>query len=134
MQSIAIQIARLPSHSLGELQSLWNKYFDTPAKSQNKEFYVQRIAYRIQELAYGGIPQKQQQLIASYYEPCEERNKLPPQGTRLIREYLGVEHSVIVLNDGFEFNGMKFSTLSAIAKRITGHKVSGRHFFGLDKN
>ena len=67
------------------------------------------------------------------YVPPELRRNLPPVGTRIIREYHQVEHSVVILNDGFEYNGMKFPTLSAIAKKITGKKISGRHFFGIDK-
>ena len=133
MQSIAIQIALLQQRSLPELQKMWGDYFTEPTISQNKEFFVSRIAYRIQEIAYGGLPRDQQKLIAQMYVPPEARRNLPPVGTRIIREYHEVAHSVVILNDGFEYNGMKFPTLSAIAKKITGKKVSGRHFFGIDK-
>src|SRR5574344_293324 len=117
MQSIAIQIALLQRRTLPELQKMWGDYFTEPTISQNKEFFVSRIAYRIQEMAYGGLPRAQQKLIAQMYIPPEARRNLPPVGTRIIREY----------------NGMKFPTLSAIAKKITGKKISGRHFFGIDK-
>ena len=130
---VAIQIALLEKQTLSQLQGMWQKYFNTPPISKNKEFYVSRLAYRIQELAYGGLSSRQQQLIANMYIPPEKRNKLLPTGTRLVREYLGVDHIVIVLRDGFEFNGMKYQTLSAVAKKITGRKISGRYFFGLDK-
>lgn len=133
MQPITIQIASLQSRSLSELQRMWADYFTEPAASQNKEFYVSRIAYRIQELAYGGLPREQQKLIAQMCVPPEARNSLPPVGTRIIREYHQIQHSVVILNDGFEYNGMKFPTLSAIAKKITGKKISGRHFFCIDK-
>lgn len=103
------------------------------AFSLNKEFYVSRIAYKIQELAYGGLSASQQKLIANMYIPPENRNNLPPTGTRIVREYLGVEHIVTVLRDGFEYNGMKYTSLSAVAKKITGRKISGRYFFALDK-
>ena len=133
MQSIAIQIALLQKRTLPELQKMWSDYFTEPTVSQNKEFFVSRIAYRIQEIAYGGLPRDQQKLIAQMYVPPDVRKNLPPVGTRIIREYHQVEHSVVILNDGFEYNGMKFPTLSAIAKKITGKKISGRHFFGIDK-
>ncbi len=68
------------------------------------------------------------------YVPIENRNNLPPTGTRIVREYLGVEHAIVILRDGFEFNGMKYPTLSAVAKKITGRKISGRYFFSLDKD
>ena len=132
MQSIAVQIALLQQKSVLELQELWKKYFNEPTTIQSKEFFVSRIAYRIQELAYGGLPREQQQLIAQMYVPPEMRKNLPPVGTRIIREYHQVEHSVTILNDGFEYNGMKFPTLSAIEKKITGRKISGRYFFGID--
>ena len=133
MQPIAIQIALLQRRTLPELQKMWSEYFTEPTISQNKEFFVSRIAHRIQELAYGGLPREQQKLIAQMYVPPEVRRNLPPVGTRIIREYHEVVHSVVILNDGFEYNGMKFPTLSAIAKKITGKKISGRHFFGIDK-
>ena len=133
MQSIAVQIALLQRKSVLELQELWKKYFNEPTTVQSKEYFISRIAYRIQELAYGGLPREQQQLIAQMYVPPEMRKNLPPIGTRIVREYHQVEHSVTILNDGFEYNGMKFQTLSAIAKKITGKKISGRHFFGIDK-
>lgn len=130
---IAMQIALLERQTLPQLQGTWQKYFDTPPISQNKEFYISRLAYRIQELAYGGLTSHQQQLIANMYIPPEDRNNLPPTGTRIVRQYLGMDHVVIILRDGFEFNGLKYPTLSAVAKKITGRKISGRYFFGLDK-
>lgn len=130
---VAMQIAFLEKQSLTQLQEMWQKYFDTPPTSQNKEFYISRLAYRIQELAYGGLSNNQKKAIANMHVPSKSRSNLPPTGTRILREYLGVEHTVVILPDGFEFNGMKYQTLSAVAKKITGRKISGRYFFGLDK-
>jgi len=64
MQPIAIQIALLQRRTLPELQKMWSEYFTEPTISQNKEFFVSRIAHRLQELAYGGLPREQQKLIA----------------------------------------------------------------------
>ena len=130
---IAMQIAELQAMTLIQLQAKWSEYFDTPPFSQNKEFYVSRIAYRIQELAYGGIPYEQQQFIAKLYIEPKNRAEHIPTGTRITREYLGVEYIVTVLRDGFEYNGLKYKTLSGIAKIITGRKISGRNFFKLDQ-
>ena len=66
---IALQIALLESKTLSQLQEMWQKYFEEPAISQNKEFYVSRIAYRIQELAYGGLSSQQKKLIANMFLP-----------------------------------------------------------------
>lgn len=130
---VSMQIALLERRSISELQEIWKKYFDAPPTTYNKEFYISRIAHRIQELAYGGLSANQQKLIANMYVPPEDRNNLPPASTRIVREYLGVENVVTVMKDGFEYNGMKYSSLSAVAKKITGRKISGRYFFGLDK-
>lgn len=130
---ISMQIALLERRSISELQEIWKKYFDAPPTTYNKEFYISRIAHRIQELAYGGLSANQQKLIANMYVPPEDRNNLPPAGTRIVREYLGVENVVTVMKDGFEYSGMKYPSLSAVAKKITGRKISGRYFFGLDK-
>ena len=75
---VAMQIALLERQTLPQLQGMWQKYFDTPPISQNKEFYISRLAYRIQELAYGGLSNHQQQLIANMYIPPEERNNTAP--------------------------------------------------------
>ena len=87
----------------------------------------------MQELAYGGLSTSSKKLIADICITSKRDAKLPPVGTRIIREYKGIEHSVKVLQDGFEYNGNKYKSLSSIAKLITGFKISGNHFFGLDK-
>lgn len=104
---VSMQIALLERRSISELQKIWKKYFDAPPTTYNKEFYISRIAHRIQELAYGGLSANQQKLIANMYVPPEDRNNLPPAGTRIVREYLGVGNVVTVMKDGFEYNGMK---------------------------
>ena len=55
----------------------------------------------------------------------------PIAGTRLIREYQGIEHCVTVRDDGFEYQGRPYKSLSAIARAITGTQWNGRVFFGL---
>lgn len=133
---IAQEIAKLPVMTLPQLQELWQKYFDTPATSQNKDFYISRIAYRMQELQYGGLGTATKMLLINMYQKKEEapkNNALPPVGTRLLKTYHGQEHVVTILRDGFDYNGMTYKTLSSIASRITGQKVSGKFFFGLSK-
>jgi hypothetical protein len=55
----------------------------------------------------------------------------PLPGTRLLREYAGVEHAITVLRDGFEWEGRPYRSLSAIARAITGTRWNGWTFFGL---
>lgn len=52
-------------------------------------------------------------------------------GTKLVREFKGKRYIVIVLNDGYEFNGEKYKSLSAIANKITGTRWNGKKFFGV---
>jgi hypothetical protein len=56
---------------------------------------------------------------------------MPVVGTRLVREWNGIEHTVTVLRDGFEFAGRKYKSLSAIARAITGTRWNGWRFFGI---
>lgn len=82
---VSMQIALLERKSLVELQALWQKYFDVKPFSLNKEFYVSRIAYKIQELAYGGLSASQQKLIANMYIPPDYlrlTSRLPSTHTR----------------------------------------------------
>ena len=80
-----MQATLLERRSISELQEMWKKYFDSPPTTYNKEFYISRIAHRIQELAYGGLSANQQKLIANMYVPPEDRNNLPPAGTGIVR-------------------------------------------------
>jgi len=130
---LALKIAQLEGLTLPELQSRWKDFFDNDCDSNNKEFYVSRIAYRMQELELGGLSQATKKVIPTLYIDPVKQKSLPPPGTRIIREYHGVEHTVKIWADGFEYNGLKYKTLSAIAMKITGRKLSGRYFFGLDK-
>lgn len=83
---VSMQIALLERRSISELQETWKQYFDAPPTTYNKEFYISRIAHRIQELAYGGLSANQQKLIANMYVQQGDKNNLPPAGTRIVRE------------------------------------------------
>ena len=119
---LALEIARLETLPLTELRRLWKHYFKTDCEIQKKDYYISRIAYRMQELELGGLKAS-----------TKKHKALPPYGTRIVREYKGVEHSVKIIMGGFEYNGMKYKSLSSIAKLITGSKISGNYFFGLER-
>ncbi len=131
---LALKIAQLETLPLPELRKLWKKYYGTDCDTMQKDFYVGRIAYRMQELALGGLTVSTKKIIADICVTTKRNIGLPPAGTRIVREYKGVEHSVKIVPDGFEYNGNKYKSLSCIAKLITGSKVSGKYFFGLEKN
>jgi Protein of unknown function (DUF2924) len=111
-----------------------------PHSIYNRRFLERRLAYRIQELAYGGLQPETvarlealgQQLDGGKPEVRRLRqDHRPIAGTRLVREYEGIEYAVTVLSDGFEWEGRPYRSLSAIARAITGTRWNGWVFFGL---
>jgi hypothetical protein len=134
------RIAALKTMPAPELRRQWQQLFDTPPPRYNRRFLESRLAYRLQELAYGGLQPATvvrlealgQQLdggnIATRRRRADDR---PIAGTKLIREYQGALHHVTVLQDGYEWQGRPYRSLSAIARAITGTRWNGLVFFGL---
>ncbi|MGZ9006498.1 MAG: DUF2924 domain-containing protein [Burkholderiales bacterium] len=138
--SVLVQLAALPEKSLPELKQLWRELYDREPPSGNKPFLIKRLTYRIQELAYGGLSARAEAKLGELIEEEDRRVKglpslrkgdRPIAGTRLIRVWQGVEHCVTVLDDGFEYEGRKYRSLSPIATTITGTRWNGPAFFGL---
>ena len=135
---VLAQLAALKTMPIGDLKQKWRALCATEPPAYNRRFLESRLAYRIQELAYGGLkPSTLERLEALADEldckPGRRRpmaNK-PVAGTRLIREWKGVEHCVTVRNDDFEYQGRPFKSLSAVARTITGTRWNGLLFFGL---
>ncbi len=134
------QVATLPTMPHKKLKALWLKLFETDPPPYDRRFLVKRIAYRLQELAYGGLSEKTEERLAAIAQDETLIGNTPPpgsprpmEGTRLIREWKGVDHCVTVLADGFEYMGQPYKSLSAVAKKITGTHWSGPAFFGLKK-
>jgi hypothetical protein len=109
----------------------------------NRRFLESRLAYRIQELAYGGLSREtlgRLRAMAKQYatKDAAERKARPLHrpiaGTKLIREYQGVEHCVTVRADDFEYLGRPYKSLSSVAREITGTKWNGLVFFGLKRH
>ena len=141
--SVAAQVAALPGKPTGELKDMWRELYGTEPPPYNRPFLVKRLAYRVQELAYGGLSPQTLARLDALADEEEERvsgkrrprkTDRPITGTRLIREWQGVEHQVTVLTDGFECQGRKYRSLSAIARAITGTRWNGPLFFGLRSN
>ncbi len=134
------KVAALPSLENDELKKLWRELFDEPAPRKKRDYLIPRLAWRIQELAYGGLSDKAQdrinRLIRSkeQLKPSSNRVKRPAVGTKLIREYQGIEHHVTVTRNGFEYQGRTYRSLSHIAREITGTRWSGPLFFGLTRS
>jgi Protein of unknown function (DUF2924) len=138
--SVLAQVAALPEKSTADLKQMWRDLYDREPPPYNKPFLVKRLAFRVQELAYGGLSARADATLSKLIEDEEARvkGKLPKRrrerpiaGTRLIREWKGTEHCVTVLDDGYEFGGAKYASLSPIARAITGTRWNGPLFFGL---
>src|SRR5205823_9384167 len=107
----------------------------------SRELLIRAVAYRMQEVALGGLrpePQRQLRQIAMELKHTGTaakrfRPQLKP-GTRLMREWQGRTYEVVVLDDGFSWQGTQYRSLSAIARKITGTAWSGPLFFGLRQN
>ena len=139
-EPILTRLAALKAMSVNELKTEWQALFDAPAPNNSRTFLESRSAYRIQELIYGG-PDKQTRrlldLLADEVEGTLKRKaqiadpRNPVVGTKLIREWDGVAHTVTVLKDGFDWGGQRYKSLSAVARAITGTRWNGYRFFGL---
>ena len=139
-EPILTRLAALKAMSVNELKTEWQAMFDAPAPNNSRTFLESRLAYRIQELIYGG-PDKQTRrlldLLADEVEGTLKRKaqiadpRNPVVGTKLIREWDGVAHTVTVLKEGFEWGGKRYKSLSAVARAVTGTRWNGYRFFGL---
>ena len=139
--AVLAQVAALPALTTDKLKALWRELYDSEPPPYNRTFLVKRLAYRLQELAYGGLsPQAEQRLddladeIDGKKKPKAKDSATPVTGTRLMREWQGVMHEVTVLADGFDWQGRRYASLSAVARAITGTRWNGPLFFGLRKH
>jgi len=139
--SVLKQVAELNDMDLGQLRERWRELFDAEPPSYGRAMMMKRLAYRIQELAYGGLPgetrdQMDRILDGAEYDETGRKNFVkkqtgPVPGTLLIREWKGGRHEVTALENGFEYGGRRFRSLSAVAFHITGTKWNGPAFFGV---
>jgi hypothetical protein len=132
------QIAQLPQLSMESLWALWDELFDRRPGHHHRTYLESRIAYKLQERAFGSLAghvrRKLEQIGETGEVPNHKRraeSELAP-GTTLVREYNGITYRVKVMEDGrFDLNGRPYKSLSKVAREITGSVYSGPVFFGL---
>lgn len=137
--SIAASIAELSTLPMPDLWSRWDRYFTSRPINPNRAFVESRIAYKLQEEAFGGLaPATRQRLEAIGAKHSKIKLRARPRefnfapGTILLREWGDREHKVAVTAEGlFEYEGNTFKSLTAVARHITGTHWSGPLFFGL---
>ena len=137
---VLARLAALKDMTVVELKAQWQALIGTPAPNNSRSFLEQRIAYRIQELTWGGLTKPVTRLLDALADEVEGKKvrhsvisdpRNPVIGTRLVREWDGAEHVITVMTDGFDLQGRRYKSLSAIARDITGTRWNGYRFFGL---
>jgi hypothetical protein len=159
--SVTAQIQALRGMKVAELRLKWRELFGEDSRSNNRDFLWRRLAWRVQELAYGGLSERAKARLAELSKevdlrflpprgwkdaieaataqrPAVERGpirdpRLPKPGTVLSRIYRSHDIRVTVLDKGFEWDGRPYKSLSAIAREVTGQRWNGMLFFGLTK-
>jgi len=148
-ENIAEQIQVLKNVTLSTIQERYKELFNAAeAPCANKPYLIKKIAYRLQETAYGGLSDEAKVRIAELiekYDPINDKTlkpdrpivagskdkRIPLPGTVIIKDYKGSLYQIKVLEKGFEFAGKIYKSLSAIAEEITGADWNGYLFFSL---
>ena len=116
------------------LLDVWSKLFGGDAPKGISEQFLRRfLAYELQTRAAGGVPRAVQRLQEKCC-PASSTTQQPQLGTRFIREWQGRTHVVEKIEAGYRWNEQIYTSLSAVARAITGARWSGPRFFGLTKD
>lgn len=134
------QLAELMAMPPAQLRSAWRDMFRTPAPHIGPDLLRRGIANRLQERVHGSLTGATKREIERLRKRVERTGKASHMhaislktGTRLVRSWNGKSYHVLVCDDGFEFEGRHYASLSHIAREITGAHWSGPRFFGLKK-
>jgi Protein of unknown function (DUF2924) len=139
-QDVLGRLAALKTASTADLKDQWRAMFGAEPPAYSRRFLESRLAYKLQELAYGSLKPETVAHLESLGNQIDGKNitlrrtrqhQRPLVGTRLVREWQGVEQVVTVTRDGFEWQGRPYQSLSSVARAISGTRWNGWTFFGL---
>jgi hypothetical protein len=135
-EKVESEVAALESLSHPELKARWNDLYDVSCPPHmSRKFLLRAVAYRVQENAFGGLEKstkrRLRKIAVDAGKPIKLRRAKIKPGTRLLREWNGTVHEVIVLESAVQYRGEIWPSLSAVARGITGARWSGPRFFGL---
>jgi hypothetical protein len=152
--NVAKELAALRKMTTGELRTKYAEVWGEQTNSRHKVWLVKRIIWRMQALAEGDLSERARQRALEIANDADIRrrppretpatkpakilklptkaNRLPPPGSTITRIYKGQELEVLVRNDGFEYDGEHYKSLSAVAKKISGSHCNGFLFFRLN--
>src|SRR6202040_1129467 len=132
------EIARIRSLGLEELRREWRRLNHAEPPRISRDLLVLALGYRLQEIAHGGLGKATRRKLQTMAKALRTTGRVGPApclslkpGARLVREWGGRTHTVTVTEDGFEYAGTSYLSLTKIAKKITGAHWSGPRFFGL---
>src|SRR5580704_14030999 len=136
---IAQALTRLSELTIFELRGEWRRLHRTPPPMRlSRDLLTRGISYKLQERAYGGLSMATARKLERASADPQSRGAAKPTqpislgpGTRLVREWRGVTHTVLIHADGIEWCGQRYRSLSVVARKITGTRWSGPRFFGL---
>ena len=136
---IAQALARFLELNIFELRGEWRRLHRMPPPMRlSRELLIRGIIYQLQERAYGGLSTATARKLERASADPLSRGAVKPAppislrpGTRLVREWRGVTHMVLIHADGIEWRGQRYRSLSLVARKITGARWSGPRFFGL---
>jgi hypothetical protein len=134
------EIAGLPDRPTHQLRLSWRKlYRGEPPVGLSRDLMIRNLANQIQERAYGGPSSSMKRRLNTLAGEVEKGSlSFDPgvvlkTGARLVRQWRGHAHTILVIEDGFEYEGQRYRSLTRIAAQITGTHWSGPRFFGVTK-
>ena len=137
---LSLKLTALNDLTAAQLRAEWRRLYRGQPPRLSRDLLVRSIAYRVQELAHGGLSKATRRKLAALSAELQTNGSIAPahnpslrSGTRLMREWRGRTHTVIVTDDGFEYGGKPYTSLTKIAHTITGAHWSGPRFFGLNR-
>lgn len=156
---VTIEIAELHNKTVNQLVQRYEQVFNEECRSRNKQYLIRRIAWRLQANDEGGLSRAALKKAAELAVDADTRvtaprkhssdgvklvvreptafvdwdPRLPPPGNIIERQYKGTMIRVIVLQDGFEYEGRRYKSLTAIAKEVSGSHCNGFLFFRLGR-
>jgi hypothetical protein len=126
------------SANLDQIRNEYRRLYNSEAPRLSRDLLVRAIGYRRQEIAHGGLGKATRRKLQTIAKALRSTGRVGPTpslslkpGARLVREWHDRTHTVTVTEDGFEYAGASYSSLTKIAKKITGAHWSGPRFFGL---
>jgi len=131
-ESVRRQLLALVGMPRPQLCDKWRDLYGSEPPNSSREFLRRRLAYRIQEIMYGGLDAALKAALTVGNAPVKPVTALR-DGTKIVREWHGREYEVIVRGEKYEYNGKLYRSLSGVARAITNTNWNGNEFFGIRK-